>query len=227
MFTLRDIYTRTNRPVGQTTLRRLLLAFIALIVFVSLFTALADEVLEGDTLIVDNHILLSIYSHSSPVLNSIILHLTNFGGVMFVIGITAIIAGYYMYRSKWQAFTQIVAGVGGAGLLNVILKLLFERDRPDLWHHLVFESTYSFPSGHAMGSSALAFSVVAILWHTKWRWLALSLASIYVLTIGFTRLYLGVHYPTDVIAGWCVSAAWVIAVATILGSIKRQPAKTT
>ena len=69
-----------------------------------------------------------------------------------------------------------------------------------------------------MLSSALAFSLVVVMWHTRWRWIVTSLAAAYVVSIGFTRLYLGVHYPTDVVAGWCVSAAWVIIVAVVLGS---------
>lgn len=214
----RNIYDQTNKPVGRTTLRTLIIAFILFIIPVVAFAYIADEVVEGDTMQIDNRILLGIYHQSTPILNEIVLHVTDLGGVMGVAGLTAIAIGIFLYRSRWQACLQIAAGVAGAAALNVVLKLLFERDRPNLWQHLIFENSYSFPSGHSMLSSALAFSLVVVMWHTRWRWVVFALAAIYVVSIGFTRLYLGVHYPTDVIAGWCVSAAWVIIVAVVLGS---------
>ena len=107
-------------------------------------------------------------------------------------------------------------GVGGAALLNMVLKLIFERPRPDLWEQLIIETSFSFPSGHAMASSALAFSVIAIAWNTRFRWYAVGVGVLFMLVIGFSRLYLGVHYPTDVLAGWFVSGAWVLLVALVV-----------
>src|SRR3990167_6860759 len=108
----------------------------------------------------------------------------------------------------------LLAGAS-AGLLNFGLKLLFGRSRPELWTHLVTESSYSFPSGHAMLSSALALALVSIFWGTKYRVTVAIGAALYIAMIGFTRLYLGVHYPSDIIAGWCASFAWVIIVTSI------------
>ncbi len=215
-----NIFARVNRPVGRSTLQHLILAFILFCIPVFLFAFIADEVLEGDTLPYDDKILLGIYHHASTSLNHVIVTLTQFGGVGFVLGIAMAVVGVLIWREKWQSATQVAAGVLGAGALNLLLKLTFERDRPNLWEHIVTETTYSFPSGHAMLSSALAFSLVAILWHTKWRWTAISIGSIYILVIGFTRLYLGVHYPTDVFAGWLVSFAWVILVGAVLGAVR-------
>ena len=214
----RNIYDQTSKPVGRTTLRKLIVSFILFTIPVIAFAYIADEVVEGDTMQIDNRILLGIYHQSTPVLNEIVLLVTGLGGVFGVAGLSLAIIGIFMYRFHWQSCLQVVAGVAGAALLNMILKLIFERDRPNLWQHLIFENSYSFPSGHAMLSSALAFSLVVVMWHTRWRWIVTSLAAAYVVSIGFTRLYLGVHYPTDVVAGWCVSAAWVIIVAVVLGS---------
>lgn len=219
MFKLHDIYKQTDQRVGQGKLRQILVAFIILLIPVLAFSYIAYNVHEGATIAVDSHVLLGIHSWTTPLLNDIVLATTDIGGTLGVLIIGTTVVALYAWRHKWQACTQIVAGIAGAALLNFILKYVFERDRPELWTHLITETNYSFPSGHAMISSALAFSLVVVLWHTKYRWLAFAGATVYILWTGFTRLYLGVHYPTDVVAGWCVSAAWVLAVAFILGSV--------
>jgi undecaprenyl-diphosphatase len=94
--------------------------------------------------------------------------------------------------------------------LNLLLKELFGRDRPTLWETLVTEHGFSFPSGHAMASSALGFSIMVTLWNTRFRVPACIVAGFYIVLVGFSRLYLGVHYPTDVLAGWVLSGTWVI-----------------
>jgi membrane-associated phospholipid phosphatase len=215
----KNIYHQVNRPVGRTTLGRLIYAFALFLVPVVLFASIADQVREGETQAIDNRVLLGIYHHSTPALNEIILRATDLGSPIVIIGMTIIISGVLAWRMRWQACAQLFGGVMGAGALNFILKWLFERDRPHLWQHIVTETGYSFPSGHAMLSSALAFAIVVIVWHAKWRWPAIIVGGLYVIGIAFTRLYLGVHYPTDIVAGWCVSAAWTILVAAILGSL--------
>ena len=215
----RNIYDQTNRPVGPTTLRKLLVAFGLFMLPVLLFGYIAHQVFEGDTVQLDDRLLLAIHHRSTPILNEIVLRTTDIGGVSGVLGIATVLFGLYAYKRRWQACAQIAAGIGGAGLLNFILKLLFERSRPDLWQHLIYESSYSFPSGHAMLSSALAFTVVALLWHGRYHWHAVLGGAFYMFYVAFTRLYLGVHYPTDIIAGWCVSFAWVLLVGFVLGSV--------
>jgi membrane-associated phospholipid phosphatase len=119
-------------------------------------------------------------------------------------------------RRRFLDAAFILASVAGATSLNLILKEWFYRPRPDLWPHLVTEFGYSFPSGHAMMSSALVFAVVWLVWHSSRRWLAVGLGALYMVGVGFSRLYLGVHYPTDVVAGWCFSLLWVLIVAAAL-----------
>ena len=180
------------------------------------FAMLADEVREGDTQLFDVAILQAIHAHASPALDSFFIAYTEIGSVVSVAGVTILLVGYLWLTARRYKALLLFFAVGGAGLVNYVLKFLFERARPDLWTHLVEEASFSFPSGHAMGSSAFAFGLVAILWNTKWRWLALVVASVYVVSIGFSRLYLGVHYPTDILAGWLLSLVWVTFVASFI-----------
>jgi len=93
---------------------------------------------------------------------------------------------------------------------------LFHRDRPTFWHSLITETGYSFPSGHAMISSALIVGLIVLLWNTKWRITSIIVGGFIVLMIGLSRLYLGVHYPTDVVAGWSAGFIWALLVAMIV-----------
>jgi undecaprenyl-diphosphatase len=106
--------------------------------------------------------------------------------------------------------------VGGGWLLNRSAKALFGRERPKLWESVAPETSLSFPSGHAMASMALIAALVVLLWPTRWRYPTIGLGGIFVLLVGLSRVYLGVHYPSDVLAGWIASFAWVMGVSVLL-----------
>lgn len=213
-------YEKTGRPVGGTTLRRLGIALVIFVALVAFFAYIAREVIEGETLQDDRGVLLRLNHFATPDLDKLVVGVTSLGDVISVVTITAGLLTFLAYRKKWQAFTQVAFGMAGAGLLNFTLKLIFERDRPQLWEWVIHESSYSFPSGHAMLTGALAFTLIILAWRTSYRYLAVAGGVVYIVLIGFSRLYLGVHYPTDIIAGWCASLAWVLAVATLLGAIR-------
>lgn len=108
--------------------------------------------------------------------------------------------------------TFAAAALGGSGLLVVGLKRVFARERPSLWEPLASEHTFSFPSGHAMGSMTLAAVLVALAWPTRWRWPVAVGMGAFVLAVGASRVHLGVHYPSDVLAGWTCAVAWTLLV---------------
>lgn len=168
-----------------------------------------------ETLPVDVAALEWVRSLSTPWLDTASRLVTQLGGPLFVPVVTILLAVALWAKRYRDHALLIMAGVGGASVLSLVLKAFFARARPELWPSLVIETSFSFPSGHAMASSALAASIVAVLWFTRWRSLAILIGALYVLVIGFTRLYLGVHYPSDIVAGWFVSAAWVAAVSVI------------
>ena len=186
------------------------------------FSALAYLVHRDLTLPLDEFLLTAVNGWSTPFWKSFFVVMTEFGGVvaMTVIGIG--FALLFASRKQWKRATIIAGALGGIGVLTVTLKLLFERPRPDLWEQLVVETSFSFPSGHAMASMGLGLLLAYLVWRTGWAmsskvavWVALA---VYVIIIGLSRLYLGVHYPSDILAGWLISAAWV---ATIIPVINR------
>jgi undecaprenyl-diphosphatase len=220
---IRDVYHSTHaHRIGVVTWWYLLLSFMAVTVLVAGFVHLTDEVIEGGTLHLDQAVLLGIHQVHSPWLDALVASTTDIGGLIGVVILTLLAVGLLCLARKYRAVVQLLIGVGGAGLMNVLLKNMFERARPDLWQWLVHESSYSFPSGHAMASSALAMSVVLILWHTRWRWGAVAAAALYTVYVGLTRLYLGVHYPSDIIGAWIISAAWVVLASMVIGTIKSR-----
>lgn len=193
----------------------LTVAFAVFFTAVILFVAIADEVRDGDTLPYDEAVLLAINSKATPLLDALFRSVTDFGSIGVAVIAVAAAALFMKTRHTYRALFMAVA-VGGATLLNIVLKFIFERPRPELWQQLIVEHSFSFPSGHAMASSALAFSLIVLFWRTKQRYVVVALALVYVLVIGVSRLYLGVHYPTDVLAGWLISGAWVALVAAIM-----------
>jgi undecaprenyl-diphosphatase len=148
--------------------------------------------------------------------------LTQLGGIYLVAGVSLAMVVYLVLKKKYYKALFVAVSIGGVALVNVLLKTLFDRSRPDLWQHLVTETSFSFPSGHASASAALAFTVVLLLWNTRWRTLSLSIGALYVVTIGFSRMYLGVHFPSDILGGWLLAVSWVTLMAGILYSYKNR-----
>lgn len=181
------------------------------------FGALAGLVLGGYTLEFDEQILQAIHSASNVQLDRFFSFATELGGFYAVTVIGLVLVGWLIKTNRKVSAIMVVFGVAGAGLVNVLLKLIFERPRPDLWEQIVLEGSFSFPSGHAMASSSIALSCIIVSWRTKWRMPVLFVSVVYIVLIGVSRLYLGVHYPSDVIGGWLASLGWVSLVFYLVG----------
>ena len=189
----------------------------------ALFLKVAAEVRERQSPELDTAILIWLHHFATPTLNRIATVLTNLGGPGVIVGVTLITALILYAQHRRRAMTMLLLGVGGTAIINLVLKTAFARLRPDLWVQVVTEKSFSFPSGHAMITSALALTIILMLWHTRWRWYALIGGIIYAGVIGLTRVYLGVHYPTDVLGGWLVSFIWVIIVNEVLTRANLHP----
>lgn len=110
---------------------------------------------------------------------------------------------------RWSAAVRVTVGVSVVWAVNPLLKELFARDRPRLWPSPGPVSEYSFPSGHAAGTAALFGTLVMVAWHTRLRTPAVVLGVLVVALVGISQLALGVHYPSDVLAGWLWAAGWI------------------
>lgn len=189
---------------------------------VSLFGSLADEVHDGDTMAFDRSVLVYLRDTvATPQLDAFFSVFTDLGGVLAICVITAVLALFMWSKRMFSRSVVLLLSMGGIAAAVTVLKVIFARERPSDIGSIITETSFSFPSGHSMGSIGLALAVILLLWPTKWRAAALIIGIGYVLLIGFSRLYLGVHYPTDVAAGWLLGAGWVALVYTIFKSNRR------
>ena len=163
----------------------------------------------------DDPLLLALHRHATPALDGLAVFFTIVGntGPMIAAGVltTAALARAGRRRDAWL----FAAGGGGSMLLTQAIKLFVSRPRPALWASIRPEHTFSFPSGHAMDTAALATALFFITppARRKW-WLA---APLFALAVGAARMYLGVHYPSDVLAGWSSAVGWVLLVQLVAG----------
>ena len=140
------------------------------------------------------------------------LDLTSLGSYTIVTVITFAVTGFLLFDGRRGTALLVLAAVGGGTLLNNLLKYMFDRPRPDLVAHAVDVQTTSFPSGHAMLAATVYLTLGVLLARTQHRRSVriyiLALAAAITVLVGVSRVYLGVHWPTDVMAGWCAGAAW-------------------
>ena len=198
------------------------LAGFAIAAFLALgFFEIADEMAEGETHGIDRAILLALRTPGDPAnpiggrfVQETMIELTSFGDNAVLFVVTGAVAAYLFLAGKRRlALLALGASISGA-LLTTILKGFFDRPRPEFVAHIVDASTASFPSGHATMSAVVYLTLGGILAASqkerRLKAFVLGFAILLTLVVGFTRLYLGVHYPTDVLAGWALGAAWAI-----------------
>jgi undecaprenyl-diphosphatase len=210
-----------------------LLSLFALSFFAWAFVEIAGEVIEGDTAKFDRTILLALREPNDPAnpigpgwLEEAARDITALGGHVLLTIIALATLAYLLMTRKRHAALLLIASVGGGMLLSTVLKMGFERPRPDLVPHATRVYTASFPSGHAMLSAVTFLTLGALLARVqpnrRLKAYLLGLAVTLTILVGVSRVYLGVHWPSDVLAGWCVGAAWASLCWFIALQLQRQ-----
>jgi len=192
--------------------RSLLISLASATAFLILFTWLSEEVFEGELQHVDMGVRMKVHEFFSPSLTKFMQAMTFLGSIGFLTALFAILVAIWLLRGKKRPAAWLAIAVGGSVVLDVALKLTFHRSRPTPFVGTV-PASYSFPSGHALSSfcfyGVLAGLLCARIENRVLRWLIWGAAGALVFCIGLSRIYLGVHYPTDVLAGYIAAAAWV------------------
>ena len=195
----------------------ILLGIVSLTALV--FAWLGAEVGEGETRGFDDTILLALRQPgdlTQPVgphwLQSTMLDLTALGGGSVLTLVTFVVIGSLLVQRKRADALFVAAAIGGGAVLNTVLKIGYARPRPALVAHLVEVTSLSFPSGHAMNSAVVYLTLSVLLARAvpdrRLKAYALWVGVVLTLIVGSSRVYLGVHWPTDVVAGWAIGSAW-------------------
>ncbi|BAI76022.1 phosphatidic acid phosphatase (plasmid) [Azospirillum sp. B510] len=199
------------------------------------FVELAGEVMEGETFAFDKRILLVLRDPVNPELPGgpwwlarMAKDITSLGSTTVLAILTVAALGFLVLLRKRAAALLVLASIGGGGALSTVLKRLFDRARPDLVPHGDEVLSASFPSGHAMLSAVVYLTLGALLAQfvegRRTKAYLLIWAMLLTLAIGSSRVYLGVHWPTDVLAGWSVGAAWAALCWMIAEWLQRRGA---
>lgn len=204
----------------------ILLFFFGMFLPLWVFAQLADEVHELEQFVFDDVILLHAHGLAGPMLDGFFVVVSKLG-YQGVIAVDVLVVLVLLGFRRWREATFAAVAFIGSALLNLGTKQFFQRDRPTLWESISPEDTFSFPSGHAMGSMTLALVLVLLAWHTRWRWPMTLVAAIFVVLVGYSRVYLGVHFPSDILAGWMAATAWVVGVYLIFFHGQNRPWQST
>lgn len=194
----------------RTRWRRLLLAFAGLLLPLWGFGELADEVRESEAFPFDAPILQFAQGIAHDGFDRAFMVSSKLGYEWGVVPFDVLLVLALALSRKLREGLFAGIAIIGSALLNLGAKQLFARERPTLWESIAPESSFSFPSGHAMGSITLAMVLVLLAWHTRWRWWVTLPMAAFVVMVGLSRVYLGVHYPSDIVAGWAFAIGWTV-----------------
>lgn len=198
---------------------RILVTFLVVAVVLFGLGLLASEVAEGDTFAIDKAIVTGLRTAADsavPIgphwLQKWLTDFTALGGAPVLTLLTVIVVGLLAAMRKYAMAGFVAVAISAGAILSFTIKAIFERPRPEIVPHLVEVSSTSFPSGHAMNSSIVYLTLAVLLARSmdsrRVQVYLIGTAIALALMIGCTRVYLGVHWPSDVLAGWTVGAGW-------------------
>lgn len=198
---------------------------MALLVAGGLFFAVAEDVATGDPLVqLDAYIANWLHANATPSLTQFFLAVSLVHGIVPMLAYTAALAGFLVLQGDFYWARRVALIVPTGMLFNTVLKLAYQRLRPSFDHPILTLGTYSFPSGHAAGAT-LFYGLFALVLLSRLgshgaRAACVAIAALIVAVVAFSRLYLGVHYLSDVVAAACASVAWIAFGLTALGQLE-------
>jgi undecaprenyl-diphosphatase len=219
----------TSAPRSRRSYRELLRARWTLLaalgtVAIGMFLKLTSELTEGELDPIDHTLLNHIISLRTPTLNGVAVDLTALGSVTVLTLIVTIAICLFAIGRHWGSVSQLLLTVLGGGIFSTVLKRALERERPPEVGRLVHVASFSYPSGHSLASASvyLALAILAArqMPHPNARKLVIVLAIVLAITIGISRAYIGVHYPSDIAAGLSFGAGWALLVSALFSYLR-------
>ena len=206
--------SRRFKPgISYRVIFRWLLGFVLISGLVALFTELAEDVWFKEGFAWDAPLILAIHHLSSPVMDFIMKAVTLTGGSGAIL-LAIVLFVWFARKHEYLDAATIAIALSGGAALNSILKVLLSRPRPGLFPPLVYASGFSFPSGHVAASVAVYGFLAVLLWRQGHRALAI-LSGAWVLMVAVSRVYLGVHYPSDALGAIAFSTLWLMLVFVV------------
>ena len=191
------------------------------------FGSIAENVATADTItVVDLKIAYWFHAHANPLLTEFMLFITKLHSVLGITILSVLTGLVFIWKKEWYWLLGLAVSVAGGMLVNVLVKYAFHRARPSFDDPLLTLTTYSFPSGHTAGSmlfyGVLTAYLVCHIRSWPWRTPVVVFAVLMVMVVGISRMYLGVHYLSDVLAAVAESIAWLALSLTTISILRRR-----
>ena len=211
--------------IEKTTILKIGFIIIAILVSGMVFASLAEDLVNKETFsTLDPFFGTWLVAHTTVPGDHVFAIVTFLGNALVISAGTGLIGFWFARRRNWKKLILLFSAVAGGALLNLVLKNIFQRTRPAIPGAYMVDTGFSFPSGHSMISlvfyGMIAYLALSYVKNKKWKVLIIAGALLICALIGFSRLYLGVHFLTDVLAGWAAGGLWLAV--CILGDLWQQ-----
>lgn len=205
----------TSSQVALTIFLEIMLGLFITVLTLGIFLKLTDNIIDKEIIFFDTAIMQLVYLFRSEELTSVMKFVTSLGGELFI-GTSILLTIFFLYLKNHKKDMLLFSFILFFGIgLNFLLKEVFQRPRPEFFP-LIHEATYSFPSGHAMNSfifyTCLSFFIFRKMRNNQLKIILMCLSALLIFFVGISRIYLGVHYPSDVVGGYIAGLSWFVVV---------------